>query len=75
MVEGARTDRRVLPQPRRAPDLLAVIDEAGSTPRKSWSARGGLAQDIRIVRHELRAEGLTGTATAAFGRVRRVLKR
>ena len=31
MVEGARADRRVLPQPGRAPDLLGVIDEPGAS--------------------------------------------
>jgi glycosyltransferase involved in cell wall biosynthesis len=61
--------------PARAADLLAVIDEPGAAPRKSWRERGGLRQDARIVRHLVADGGVGLLIRKAAGRVRRVTKR
>jgi GT2 family glycosyltransferase/glycosyltransferase involved in cell wall biosynthesis len=58
--------------PQRAPDLLAVLDEPGASPRRSWKDRGGLRQDVRIVSHLFKEGGLGLTARKALGRARRM---
>jgi len=57
--------------PRRAPDLLGVVDEPGRQPRQNWRARGGLRQDVKIVRHLLADGGPLLIARKALGRLRR----
>jgi glycosyltransferase involved in cell wall biosynthesis len=60
-------------QPRRAADLLGMIDEPGPSPRRSWKERGGLRQDLRIVGHLFNEGGIGLAARKAVGRARRVI--
>ena len=59
--------------PVRAPDLLGVIDEAGTSRRAGWRERGGIKQDIRIVGHLLQEGGFSATVKGAVGRIKRSL--
>ena len=60
--------------PRRAPDLLGLIDQPGASPRKPWKERGGLRQDVRIVSSLFREGGVGLAARKAFGRLRRAIE-
>ncbi|HEX7095981.1 MAG TPA: glycosyltransferase [Acidimicrobiales bacterium] len=59
--------------PRRAPDLLPEPREEESRP--SWRERGGLVQDLRIVKSLVAEGGPRLVASKALGRVRRMLSR
>jgi glycosyltransferase involved in cell wall biosynthesis len=61
-------------EPRRAPDLLESVPLPGSGPaRPSWRDRGGLGQDLRIVKALVTEGGLTLVARKALGRARRMV--
>jgi GT2 family glycosyltransferase/glycosyltransferase involved in cell wall biosynthesis len=61
--------------PRRAPDLIASVALPGvEKPRPTWKERGGVVQDLRIVRSLISQGGIQLTMRKAMGRVRRALK-
>jgi GT2 family glycosyltransferase/glycosyltransferase involved in cell wall biosynthesis len=58
--------------PRRAPDLLESVPLPGSEgARSSWRDRGGLTQDLRIVKALVTEGGLTLVGRKALGRAKR----
>ena len=61
-------------EPRRAPDLLESIPLPGTEPaRSSWRTRGGLAQDVKIVKTLVTQGGPTLVLRKAAGRLRRLV--
>ena len=61
-------------EPRRAADLLISVPLPGTEPaRKSWGARGGFTQDLRIVKALVTDGGPTLVARKAYGRLRRMM--
>lgn len=63
-------------EPRRAPDLLESVPLPGTEPtRPSWRDRGGLTQDVKIVKTLVTEGGLVLVVKKALGRVRRMAGR
>jgi GT2 family glycosyltransferase/glycosyltransferase involved in cell wall biosynthesis len=61
-------------EPHRAADLLESVPLPGTGPkRSSWKARGGVGQDLRIVKTLVSEGGALLVLRKAVGRVRRAL--
>lgn len=61
-------------EPRRAADLLESVPLPGTGPKRpSWADRGGIGQDLRIVKTLVTEGGATLVLRKAAGRVKRML--